>query len=99
MSYYLGNGEVVKQWLFHGSALDAWWEARSRRPRPARLEDIATACGKGWTLPTASIKYERDGRFNKVISTDVGQFSPAVGKFLDEVQSVFGEFEVIRVIS
>lgn len=99
VSYYLPNGEVVKQWLFPGRGLDAWWEARSKRERPARLDDIAEVCGKGWTLPTAEIAYERDGRFNKVLNTKVGQFSPAVGKFLDDVFEIFGEFEVIKVVS
>ena len=99
VSYYLPNGKTVKQWLFPGRDLDKWWEARSKRERPSRLDDIAEVCGKGWTMPTAEITYERDGRFNKVLSTKVGQFSPAIGKFLQEVHEVFGEFEVVRVIA
>ena len=99
VSYYLPNGETIKQWLFPGRSLDEWWEARSKRDRPSRLEDVADVCGKGWTLPTSEIEYERDGQFNKVLSTKVGQFSPAIGKFLQDVYDVFGDFEVVRVIS
>ena len=99
VSYYLPNGETVKQWLFPGRSLDEWWEARTKRDRPSRLEDVADVCGKGWTLPTAEIKYERDGQFNKVLGTTVGQFNPAIGRFLQEVHEVFGEFEVVRVIA
>lgn len=98
VSYYLPNGEVVKQWLFPGRDLDEWWDVRSNRVRPARLDDIAEACGKGWTLPTAEISYERDGRFNKVLRSKPGKWPEAVGKFLSEAHEIFGDFEVVRVV-
>lgn len=99
VSYYLPNGEVVKQWLFNGPSLDAWWAARSKKPMPNSYQAIEAACMVGKALPTSEIAYERDGRFNKVLSTKVGTFPPAIGKFLNEVNTVFGDFEVIRVVS
>ena len=51
------------------------------------------------TKPTAEIEYERDGAFNKVTREVIGNYDPKVGEFLTEVQNIFGDFTVIKVVS
>ena len=99
VSYYLPNGETVKQWLFQGNSVRNWWRKRSRRDCPADLESVAQMAAVGVTKPTSEITYVRDGSFNKVTAQKIGNFDPKFAKWMTEVTEIFGDFTVMKVVS
>lgn len=98
VSYYLQH-ETVKQWLFPGSAtFKKWWGRRSAVAPPSSPDLVADMARKGYVKPTKSLSYERDGKFNKIVADEVGEFPKEFFDFLSRVTEVFGEVETIRII-
>ena len=99
VSYYSDSGEVFKEWLFGGGSISQWWDERSAHPAPSTMEDAADLASRGAVLPTKTAYIKREGRWPTVVRTEVGEFPDAFGKFMKEAREVFGEVEIIKVVS
>ena len=98
VSFYLSHGEVIKSWLrLNSSEFKEFWETRTKRPTPSSMDEAVDIAIRGGLLPTKEIKYRREGRWPKLISTVVGAYDPAIRKFVEDAAKLFGPLEVIRV--
>ena len=98
VSFYLSHGEVIKSWLrLNSSEFKEFWETRTKRPTPSSIDEAVDIAVRGGLLPTKEIKYRREGRWPKLISTVVGAYDPAIRKFVEDAAKLFGPLEVIRV--
>ena len=98
VSFYLSHGEVIKSWLrLNSSEFKEFWETRTKRPTPSSIDEAVDIAVRGGLLPTKEIKYRREGRWPKLISTVVGAYDPAIRKFVEDAAKLFGPLEVVRV--
>lgn len=98
VSFYLSHGEVIKSWLrLNSSEFKEFWETRTKRPTPSSIDEAVDIAIRGGLLPTKEIKYRREGRWPKLISTVVGAYDPAIRKFVEDAAKLFGPLEVVRV--
>lgn len=98
VSFYLSHGEVIKSWLrLNSSEFKEFWETRTKRPTPSSIDEAVDIAVRGGLLPTKEIKYRREGRWPKLISTVVGAYDPAIRKFAEDAAKLFGPLEVVRV--
>ena len=99
VSYHTNADEVIRQWLFPGRSLAEWWKERSPTKPPSDMDEAADMASRGRVKPTRTVHFVRDGRWSKVVGTDVGEFPKEFAEFMRDVQSIFGEVEVIRVVA
>ena len=99
VSYHTVSDEVIRQWLFPGKSLAEWWKERSPTKPPSDMDEAADMASRGRVKPTRAVHFVRDGRWSKVVGTDVGEFPKEFAEFMRDVQYIFGEVEVIRVVA
>jgi hypothetical protein len=98
VSFYLSHGEVIKSWLrLNSSEFKEFWTERTRRPTPSSIDEAVDIAVRGGLLPTKEIKYRREGKWPKLISTAVGAYNPAIRKFVEDAAELFGPLEVVKV--
>ena len=88
--------EDVRQWLF-GAQQQAHWKKRSSKPCPRDPQEFVDRACKGALRPTKRIGYIREDGWPKVVKEEIGQPDPALVKFLNEANELFGPVEVVRV--
>lgn len=100
VSFLTDYGETVKWWLRLGTPeFEEFWGSRTPRDTPGTALEAEDIANRGGILPTAEIKYTRGGKWPKVVSTTVGKFSDKIREFYENAIEVFGDCEVIKVIS
>ena len=100
ISFYLSHGEVIKTWLrLNSSEFKEFWEARTNKPTPTSVDEAVDTATRGGLLPTKEIKYRREGKWPKLISTVAGAYNPAIREFVEDAARLFGPLEVVRVIA
>lgn len=97
--FHLDN-EVIKYWLNIGTTefID-FWSSRTGRPIPSCRDQALEIANKGGLLPTKAVKFRRDGRWPKVVQTEVGTFSDEIKTFVEDATELFGPLTIIRVIA
>lgn len=98
VTYHVSVFGGIKEWLFHGDKLSAWWSVRSREQLPSDVHEVVRLCNIGKVLPTGSVTFDRDGRWYKVLSTKPKPWPKSVTDLMKAVREIDPSVEVVRVI-